>query len=76
MAEPITTQPTARVDPMVSASGVHAVEEDGFNATDGDGGARLPSLAQVKRKLTTREGWIGSYGTFTLFDLVSCFAAR
>lgn len=32
-----------------------------------DGGAHLPTLAQIKRKLTTKDGWIGSYGKLSFF---------
>ncbi|SCZ88404.1 BZ3500_MvSof-1268-A1-R1_Chr10-2g02947 [Microbotryum saponariae] len=38
-----------------------AEDEHHFDVHEGDGAAHLPSLQQIKKKLTTKEGWMGDY---------------
>lgn len=59
MSSIISSQPQAghQLDPHL----VPADHDDFADEGHGDGAAKLPSLAQIKRKLTTKQGWMGDY---------------
>lgn len=55
----IDQQPKAT--PRLSIRPVPDDEDQGTFQGDGDGTLKLPSLKQIKHKIGTREGWLGSY---------------
>lgn len=64
----LTVRPASETDLSydgpASRAGRRANVEPKTNFENGqDGRVKLPSLAHVKEKLTTREGWFGDYGT-------------
>ncbi|KDE06871.1 hypothetical protein MVLG_02906 [Microbotryum lychnidis-dioicae p1A1 Lamole] len=58
----LSSQPSAKEMPSTARVLPSAAEDEHhFDAHEGDGAAHLPSLQQIKKKLTTKEGWMGDY---------------
>ncbi|SCV73722.1 BQ2448_6152 [Microbotryum intermedium] len=59
-----SSQPSAKEMPSTARVLPSAAEDEHqFDVHEGDGAAHMPSLQQIKKKLTTREGWMGDYAT-------------
>lgn len=70
MSHTINEQPGAHPHATASVAPVEAYPGEQQFDSDGDGHVHLPSLRDIKNKLTTKDGWIGDYGQLNFVCLV------